>query len=580
MMQRRIPCGENGGNCEKPRFSRPLFLAPGGQATLFVYAHCPVSVKTDLLNWYYQFKIGNATFFSPCGKQTAYCDAKIDINFCVAAIRRRKLLQICYCLRESRGYAVPPAKIKYVATMPKLNLRLKFLLLSILPLLLAASAISGLVFAQAERLAEAETRTFERNILEARKEELKSYMQLALASINHIYSVASPLDAVSKERVKAIINDLHYGKDGYFFIYDKDGTALVDPPEPWRVGRTYWNLRDLNGNSVVQALIANAENGGGFLRFVWDKPSTGQPAEKIGYTQMLDKWGWAIGTGIYIDDISQQVTELETEVAAHIRQTTISIIGITLLAVLLVGISGTVVTLSERKLADAKLKELTHRVVDVQEQERLRVSRELHDGISQILVSVKYSVELAVDRIRNGMEDATIPMEKAAKRLQDAIQEVRRISRDLRPAVLDDLGLKPAIESMCHELQDRSGMQIAVKCDVIDDVLDTAKKTTLYRVLQETLTNIERHADATHVNVRIRRDGATVVMTIADNGIGFETNRYIRNRDPRAGIGLRNMRERMEFHGGGLSVTSELDDGTTITAYIPTIPGTLPYGAV
>ena len=219
-------------------------------------------------------------------------------------------------------------------------------------------------------------------------------------------------------------------------------------------------------------------------------------------------------------------------------------------------------------------------MVDVQEQERLRVSRELHDGISQILVSVKYSVELAVDRIRNGMEDATIPMEKAAKRLQDAIQEVRRISRDLRPAVLDDLGLKPAIESMCHELQDRSGMQIAVKCDVIDDVLDTAKKTTLYRVLQETLTNIERHADATHVNVRIRRDGATVVMTIADNGIGFETNRYIRNRDPRAGIGLRNMRERMEFHGGGLSVTSELDDGTTITAYIPTIPGTLPYGAV
>ena len=77
--------------------------------------------------------------------------------------------------------------------MPKLNLRLKFLLLSILPLVLAASAISWLVFAQAERLAEAEIRTFERNILEARKEELKSYLELAMASIDHIYSVASPL---------------------------------------------------------------------------------------------------------------------------------------------------------------------------------------------------------------------------------------------------------------------------------------------------------------------------------------------------------------------------------------------------
>ena len=460
--------------------------------------------------------------------------------------------------------------------MPKINLRLKFLLLSILPLVLAAAAISYLVFAQAERLAEAEIRTFERNILEARKEELKSYLELAMASIDHIYSVASPLDAVSKERVKAIIEDLSYGQDGYFFIYDRDGTALVDPPQPWRLGRTYWNLRDLNGKSVIQALIFNAEKGGDFHQFIWDKPSTGLPAEKIAYSLMLEKWGWMIGTGIYIDDISQQVTEIETEVAAHIRETTISIIGITVLAVLLVGISGTVVTLSERKLADAKLKELAHRVVDVQEEERLRVSRELHDGISQILVSVKYSIELASDRMRQNMSDAAIPIEKAAKRLQDAIQEVRRISRDLRPAVLDDLGLKPAIESMCNELQDRSGIQIGVKCDPVENALTSAKKTTLYRVLQESLTNIERHADATHVSVRIRRDGASVVMTVADNGVGFETKSYIRNRDPRAGIGLRNMRERMEFHGGGLSVTSERDDGTTITAYVPVTPGTPP----
>jgi len=458
---------------------------------------------------------------------------------------------------------------KTVTPMPQLNLRLKFLLLSILPLVLAASAISWLVFAQAERLAEAEIRTFERNILEARKEELKSYLELAMASIDHIYSVASPLDAVSKERVKAIIEDLSYGEDGYFFIYDRDGTALVDPPQPWRLGRTYWNLRDINGNTVIQGLIFNAEKGGDFMRHVWEKPSTGEPTEKITYSLMLDKWDWMIGTGIYIDDIAEQVAEIEAEVSTHIRETTISIIGVTILAVLLVGISGTVVTLSERKLADSKLKELTHRVVDVQEQERLRVSRELHDGISQILVSVKYSVETAIARIGQKRENAIEPMEKAAKRLQDAIHEVRRISRDLRPAVLDDLGLKPAIESMCAELQDRSGIRIDVKCDNIDNQLDITKKTTLYRVLQETLTNIERHADATVINISINREGQSVVMRITDNGVGFETNRYIRNRDPRAGIGLRNMRERMEFHGGGLAVRSEPDDGTKITAFIP-----------
>ena len=477
---------------------------------------------------------------------------------------RRLLWQICYGPAFEK---VPAAKT--VTPMPKLNLRLKFLLLSILPLVLAASAISWLVFAQAERLAEAEIRTFERNILKSRKDELKSYLELAMASIDHIYSVASPLDAVSKERVKAIIEDLSYGEDGYFFIYDRDGTALVDPPQPWRLGQTYWNLRDINGNSVIQGLIFNAEKGGDFMRHVWEKPSTGMPTEKISYSLMLDKWDWMIGTGIYIDDISEQVAEIESEVSNHIRETTISIVGVTILAVLLVGISGTVVTLSERKLADAKLKELTHRVVDVQEQERARVSRELHDGISQILVSIKYAVETAIARIGQSSSTAIEPMEKAAKRLQDAIQEVRQISRDLRPAVLDDLGLKPAIESMCAELEDRSGMRIEVKCDAIDNQLDIAKKTTLYRVLQETLTNIVRHADATVVTILIKREGPSIVMRIDDNGVGFETNRYIRNRDPRAGIGLRNMRERMEFHGGGLSVRSEPDDGTRITAFIP-----------
>jgi two-component system NarL family sensor kinase len=151
----------------------------------------------------------------------------------------------------------------------------------------------------------------------------------------------------------------------------------------------------------------------------------------------------------------------------------------------------------------------------------------------------------------------------------------------LRPAVLDDLGLKPAIESMCAELQDRSGILMEVKIDNIDNQLDMAKKTTLYRVLQETLTNIERHAYATVIKISIKREGTSVVMRITDNGVGFETNRYIRNRDPRAGIGLRNMRERMEFHGGGLSVRSEPDDGTKITAFIPaTSQNDLPDGRI
>jgi two-component system NarL family sensor kinase len=155
-------------------------------------------------------------------------------------------------------------------------------------------------------------------------------------------------------------------------------------------------LKDPQGTFVIQRLIQLAREGGGYQRYIWEKPSTGEIADKIGYAAALEKWGWMLGTGLYIDDVLKQVHAKEIEVSARVRQTSLIIIFITLGALGTVFATGLAINFHERRMSDAKLKELTQRIVETQEEERSRVARELHDGISQILVSVKYALELAM----------------------------------------------------------------------------------------------------------------------------------------------------------------------------------------
>ena len=152
--------------------------------------------------------------------------------------------------------------------------------------------------------------------------------------------------------------------------------------------------------------------------------------------------------------------------------------------------------------------------------------------------------------------------------LNVAITEVRRISRDLRPSALDDLGLSPALKSLSSEFSLRTGVEIEVSTISFRDALPPDAKTTLFRVAQKTLTNIERHAQATRVTLDLSVSRNGVVLTISDNGKGFETQRRGANGKTADGIGLRNMHERLEFHNGELTVSSS-GNGTTITARLP-----------
>nr|WP_244327934.1 cache domain-containing protein [Roseibium sp. RKSG952] len=430
--------------------------------------------------------------------------------------------------------------------------------------LIAVSLLIGIAtYFQARHLIEVETKAVEQRILAAKRQELRNYISLALTSIAPIYETEPNGREAAQKQVKTILHNMTFGQDGYFFIYTLDGINLVHPKLGHLVGNQLWDLQDPEGDFVIQNLIDAAQAGGGFHEYAWHKPSTGLVENKLGYAILLDKWGWMLGTGLYTDDIDREVAAIRADFAQSIRQTLLVIVLIALAAVVVTGTFIAGVRFSEQRFADSKLKELTNRIFEIQEQERKRVSTELHDSISQLLVSVRYGIEMIHSeacRVPQLQSQAT----KCLGILDRAISEVRRVSRDLRPSVLDDMGLATALVSLGNEFQTHSGIKVSVAAERGHDRLTDNAKTALYRIVQECMTNVARHSDASAVEIALSYGSDSLSLTIRDNGVGIELPL------PKAGgLGIRNMRERIETLGGRLRIARHISGGTQITVTIP-----------
>ena len=443
----------------------------------------------------------------------------------------------------------------------------KVFLLATMPLVLAVFLISLVVSAQSRQLAEREIHALEVQLIATKRAELQNYLSIARTAVVNIYGRAAPDDEDAKLRVTQELSSMLYGQDGYFFVFDYDGNNLVAPRQTDLIGRNWLGLTDANGTAVTDELIRIARTGGGYHSFVWTKPSTGEQARMIAYVNGFQDWRWVIGTGIFIDDVLQNVATSRAEVEARITRTSYYIVAIAIIALIGVFLTGMVLNLRERRLADVKLKELTQRIIDTQEEERGRVARELHDGISQMLVGVRYALELTRRKLG---KDSSVgeSLNKGIDGLGQTIQEVRRISRDLRPGVLDDLGLGPALQALTDDFQARTGIETEFETVVFRNRLDQEARIALYRIAQEALTNIERHAHATHVHMTLKGHRTGAMLRIRDNGIGVA-----KPQDRRSvhGLGLRNMQERMEQIGGTLRVDTArvAPTGTTIEAQVP-----------
>ncbi|MGE8500137.1 MAG: cache domain-containing protein [Pseudomonas sp.] len=433
-----------------------------------------------------------------------------------------------------------------------MQLKHKIVALGILPLLLAVAVVCVLVVVQNQRLGEQQARLIESSILSSKQAELKHYVEMATSAIAPLYD-SGRNDPETRQQSLETLERISFGSDGYFFVYDKDGKSLMHPHQSDLVGKNMWNMTDPDGLPVIQALLKTARNGDGFQRYDWQKPSTGQISDKLAYVVMLDRWDWMFGTGIYIEDVEHAIQQAREEVASGIRTTMQAIVAVALVAVLLVFACGLMLNVSEHRLADRKLKRLTQRIVTSQEEERSRVSRELHDGISQLLVSVKFQFELASQQLAAGDAKAAETLRQGTERLVAAIGEVRRISHDLHPSLLDTLGLPSAIGQLVCEFQQRSGLTVDYRNQLGDRRLATGVTVALFRVLQEALANIERHAQAHHVDIRLDGQSRQVQLTIRDDGIGFNPRQADQHS---GGIGLRNIRERVEHFGGQFSIAS------------------------
>lgn len=433
-----------------------------------------------------------------------------------------------------------------------MQLKYKILAMGILPLLLAVTVIGVLVVYHNQRLGDEQAALIKEAILSSKRAELQNYVAMALSDIAPLYREGRG-DAGDREAALQVLADLSFGEDGYFFVYDLDGRNLMHPRQPELVGRNLWNMTDIHGLPALQALLESARSGDGFQFYSWRKPSTGEETEKLAYVTVLDGWNWMLGTGIYLEDAERATRQVRAEAAYRVRVTMVAIASVALIAVLLVSAAGLALSVREHRLADRKLQALNRRILHLQEEERQRVSRELHDGISQLLVSIKFQFELASHQLEAGQPAGLAALQQATERLGGAIGEVRRISHDLHPSLLDTLGLSAAIEQLVLEFRERCGLAISYQDELDGLPLPGPIAVALFRITQETLANIERHAAASQVRLELRRDGGSVVLQVHDDGVGFDPRAIERSS---GGIGLRNIRERAEHLGGSFSLSS------------------------
>ena len=228
--------------------------------------------------------------------------------------------------------------------------------------------------------------------------------------------------------------------------------------------------------------------------------------------------------------------------------------------------------LAQSQHMQEQLRFLSRELLLAQEEERKKISRELHDVIAQTLTSI--NVRLA--KLKKGAASNIKGLERNIGRTQQlvihSVNIIHRFARELRPTVLDDLGLIPALHTYMKSFRAETGIRVRLSAAAAIERLSSEKRTVLYRVAQEALTNVARHARASEAKVQVQTLDDAVRMTITDNGKGFDGERALDAKASKR-LGLLGMRERLEMVGGHLSVTSRQAKGATIIAQVPLIDG-------
>ena len=224
--------------------------------------------------------------------------------------------------------------------------------------------------------------------------------------------------------------------------------------------------------------------------------------------------------------------------------------------------------LEQSRELQEQLRQLSRQLLWAQEEERKKISRELHDEIAQTLTGINVRLAALMTETSVNTQGLQLKIAQTQRMVEKSVDIVHRFARDLRPTVLDDLGLIPALHSFVKAFSKQTHVHVRLTVSAGLDQLNNAHRTVLYRVVQEALTNVGRHAHASQVEVAIQRRPCLVSLMIHDNGKSFEVRRVLHAKSNQR-LGLLGMRERIEMIGGQLVIDSAPGKGTTIRAEIP-----------
>ncbi len=228
---------------------------------------------------------------------------------------------------------------------------------------------------------------------------------------------------------------------------------------------------------------------------------------------------------------------------------------------------GTIQDITERKATEQRLHELSTHILEVREEEKARIAREIHDELGGTLTALKIDAYWLSRRLSENREAAPIAMrvESMSRRIDNAISATRHIIDDMRPAILDDLGLLAAIEWQAAEFSKNTGIECAVSCVEDEANLDKQRSIALFRILQEALTNVSRHSGASGVEIKFHHGENEIILIVSDNGCGMPENHMASKKS----YGMSGMTERVEQLGGKIIFDSPQGGGFTVAATLP-----------
>lgn len=235
--------------------------------------------------------------------------------------------------------------------------------------------------------------------------------------------------------------------------------------------------------------------------------------------------------------------------------------------------------LKQSRRMQEELRLLSRRLLSVQEEERKRISRELHDVVAQTLTGINVRLAMLITETTASAKDLHKKIAMTQRLVQKSVEIVHRFARDLRPTVLDDLGLVPALQSYFKSFKDQTGLPVELAAFAGVEKLDGGAKTVLYRIVQESLANVVQHAQASRVRVLIAKRKGLVRMDVHDNGRGFDTQR-VGSAEEGKHLGLLGMRERVEMIGGTFCVQSAPGKRTTIRVEVPHVDAGMKFHPV